>query len=177
MQQSGNKPSNLMTAMLSKANIQSAKQDNSWDYIKTISINVRDHIFQINQVIVEAIKMFDENQCFTGEAKVLIEGIQSDIEQFATNWRVLFTQHENKTGFGQSTEEHSLILNTGLEYIQNSEVFMNRTSLAVARVQELVTELEYRLRGIITTLDQVPIHNLSTDVVINSETPFLNTNI
>lgn len=173
MQQPVGNASNLMNALMNNANIQSGNNDNSWDYLNKMSLNVRGHLLGINSAIMTAMNLFDNNRCYTGEVRVLVDGLLIDLDQYATNWRMLNEQHKDRSGFGLNADEHRIILNTGLEYIQTFEVFISKTSLAVGRLQELVNELEYRLRNQVMTLEDQVIQSL----VIQQEENTLNHNV
>lgn len=128
----------LLNQLLANADIRRNTDDNSWDYLQQLSQNCRLLIYDINKIVLEAVYFLDAQKAFTGEARVLIEGLQKDITAYAIKWKTLSELHVGRTGLGKGQNEHSIILNTGLEYIQAHEGFIQITSLAVPRIQEIV---------------------------------------
>ena len=91
-----------------------------------------------------------------GEASVLVNGLFTDIQQAATEWKRVSETHAGRTGFGKSPQEHSEINEAGLSYIQLHETMTIRTAYAAPRLQELVIEAEQALAAMNASAQQDP---------------------
>lgn len=156
----------LINQLMQRADIQPSTKDNSWDYLNQLSNSWRNSLIEINGVVAQAFQMLEASNSYKGEARVLIEGLQIELNKHATKWRALAETHANRTGHGTSSEEHSIILNTALDYVQSHEEFMSATSFAAPRLQELIVELEYKLRADIQVMEQTNTEPLALDTNI-----------
>lgn len=150
------KPSPVISQLLANAGIHAATNDNSWDYINKLSLDVRNHLFNITGIVNEANNFLESVGRLQGEASVLVNGLFTDIQQAATEWKRVNKTHMGRTGFGKSPQEHSEINEAGLSYIQLHETMTIRTAYAAPRLQELVIEAEQALAAMNASAQQDP---------------------
>lgn len=147
-------PSPLLNQLMGRADIHRNAPDNSWDYINHLALSWQKNLADINNIVVQAVHFLDASKKYTGEARVLVEGIMAELQVHATKWRSLSESHKGRTGLGKNAAEHSAILETGLEYVQSNQQFMNSVSYSAPRLQELVTQEEYVQRAWVASQEQ-----------------------
>lgn len=163
-------PSPLLNQLMGRADIHRNTPDNSWDYLNHLAVSWQNNLVAINNIVTQAVQFLDASQKYTGEARVLVEGIMGELQIHATKWRTLSETHRGRSGLGVGPAEHSLILETGLEYVQSNQQFMNSVSYSAPRLQELIIQEEYNQRSWIASQEQA----LQANATISSS---LNNNI
>lgn len=136
----------LINQLIENGNFQLRTDDNSWDYINNLYSKCKKSIGDIAEIVSRATGFLDENLAYDGEADVLVKGLLKSLEVHATHCKQLSTKHQGKQGYGVGPEEHSVILEIGLEYIQSHENFMFQTQYAAPRLQEIIYLEEVKLR-------------------------------
>ena len=137
----------LYQQLAQRAGIKDHSKDNSWDYIMSLSEDVKTHFMNITAVVYQAQQILSEGNAYFGEARVLYEGIMRDVQEAATQWRANRDRHEGRTGFGNNPEETSTITDIGTSYIQIHEKLIVKTSYSAPRLQELVLQVETALKN------------------------------
>ena len=137
----------LYQQLAQRAGIKDHSKDNSWDYIMSLSEDVKTHFMNITAVVYQAQQILSEGNAYFGEARVLYEGIMRDVQEAATQWRANRERHEGRTGFGNNPEETSTITDIGTSYIQIHEKLIVKTSYSAPRLQELVLQVETALNN------------------------------
>lgn len=136
----------LIQQLMTRAEIHQNTKDNSWDYLNELSESWKQSLLDINNIVATASRFLDSCKAHHGETNVLIEGLLLELTKHANHWTSLKASHNTKTGLGRNPDEHSTILNLGLEYVQAHEEFMLTTQFAAPRLQEIIALEEAKLR-------------------------------
>lgn len=122
--------------------------DRTWEYITKLSDDVRNHLGSVTSIVLEANNFLSASGTKTNEADVLINGLFGDIKEAAESWRLMSSRHQGKTGVAKDADDYALLTEIGLSYIQLHEQMLLKTQFAAPALQELVTEAEYKLKGV-----------------------------
>ena len=147
--------------------------DKTWEFTSQTADDVRNMIGSVTNIVVQAQDFLMTTNLFTNEANVLVNGLMIDIKDAAEKWALNNKRHEGRTGAATGIHDFNLMTEIGLTYIQIHEELLLKTQYAAPRLQEIVTEAEYRIRGIIMvdpTQDNKPIVSVGTVVPMEMNT-------
>lgn len=141
--------------------------DKTWEFTSQTADDVRNMIGSVTNIVAQAQDFLQTTKLITNEASVLINGLMLDIKDAAEKWAVNNKRHFGRSGAASDIHDFNLMTEIGLTYIQIHEELLLKTQYAAPRLQEIVTEAEYRVRGIIMvdpTQDNKPIVSVGTNV-------------
>lgn len=147
--------------------------DKTWEFTSQTAEDVRNMIGSVTNVVVQAQDFLLTTKLITNEASVLINGLMLDIKDAAEKWAINNSRHTGRSGPATDIYDFNLMTEIGLTYIQIHEELLLKTQYAAPRLQEIVTEAEYRVRGIIMvdpTQDNKAIVSVGTNVPMEMNT-------
>lgn len=147
--------------------------DKTWEFTSQTAEDVRNMIGSVTNIVVQAQDFLLTTKLITNEASVLINGLMLDIKDAAEKWALNNKRHIGRSGPASDIHDFNLMTEIGLTYIQIHEELLLKTQYAAPRLQEIVTEAEYRVRGVIMvdpTQDNKPIVSVGTAVPMEMNT-------